>query len=125
MKYLKHFESVDSDYHKQVIKDVFQDIIDDYDLEEYNPSMSQVFGFGVEPKTFYYKINRIRGNKIALDIWAQKDFELADFPKIDVSGHIKRLESMGYIVGYTLSGKKPTPKRYHTIHLFINYSDLI
>lgn len=43
MKYLKHFESVDSDYHSQVIKDVFQDIIDEYDLEEYNPSTEYIW----------------------------------------------------------------------------------
>lgn len=57
-------------------------------------------------------------------MWAQKDFVLANFPKIDISGHIKRLESMGYIVTYTLSGKKPAPKKYPVINLFIDYSNI-
>ena len=133
MKYLKHFESVDSDYHVQAIKDVFQDIIDEYDLEEYNPSTEDIFGFGGEPLTFFYKIGPLKGspitsgirsNKIELGMWAQKDFVLANFPKIDISGHIKRLESMGYIVTYTLSGKKPAPKKYPVIDLFIDYSNI-
>lgn len=113
MKYLKHFEDLDKwgseraskddiKYHMQVIKDVFQDIFDEYDIEELVDD--SVFG----PTGLFYSIfkaglfnTRLQYNCIYLKI---RELDHGSYigseavKTMDLSGHIKRLQNMGYSV---------------------------
>lgn len=113
MRYLKKFEELDEwgslraseediKYHMQVIKDVFQDIFDEYDIEE----LLDDSNFG--PTGLFYSIfkagrfnTRLRYNCIYLKI---RELDHGSYIRseaintMDLSGHIKRLQNMGYSV---------------------------
>lgn len=81
-----------SDEDLLIIKDVFQDIIDEWDLYDSSIYRQQIGKF--------YKIFK-RGDMIVFQIWSESSghFQQSDFlNKIDLSGHIRTLESMGYSV---------------------------
>lgn len=106
MKHLKYFESViseearfaapdiDDGHHINTIKDLFQDIFDDFGIEE-----SRVCpGPGI-----YWCIEKVyvkNEDESYFELYIRKydDCGRADLPTIDISGHIKTLESMGYEV---------------------------
>ena len=100
IKSFKLFESEllssnDINYHLQVIKDVFKDIIDDYDLYRWDIN-------SLEENAFYYDIyHSTRYEKLCLRIFYSENghFVYSDVIKnIDISKNIKRLESIGYKV---------------------------
>lgn len=111
MKYLKHFEFksartnsfTDDQFHMNQIKDVFQDIFDDYGIEESKLTY---------PGTGFYFTIYSDTNQCVLYIrkYANPPHSQTrvNIPKIDLSGHIKTLESMGYKIGGELGD------RYHT-----------
>ena len=96
MKYLKKFESVnisDQD-HINTIKDVFQDIFDEWGIEETNLCP----GAGL-----YWCIYNSQNEEYedTFDLYIRKYNRgggRVDMPDIDISGHIKTLQSMGYLV---------------------------
>ena len=112
MRYLKRFESVksDIDYHMQVVRDVFQDIIDDYNIEEFiTPADDDAYDIA----GFYYHMSPYPeyNTNSTLDLKIVKSIRLAffnqvinvsdiknDVDRIDFTPPIKRLESMGYHV---------------------------
>lgn len=110
MKHLRFFESSgDIKYHKRVILDIFQDIIDDYNIERYNSvDMADDIG-GIyyilydihdsdEFKLIYLKIF-LKGDKLRPEYYLNNN-EFIDGLKLDK----KRLESLGYKVSdYTLN----------------------
>lgn len=103
MKYLKYFENSESDirYNIQEITDVFQDIIDDYDMEK-SPLNSANNGLNyhlvyqpeLKQSTFFGK------GKYILFMWDQRGGILSTeiLQKIDFTPYIKRLKDMGYEV---------------------------
>lgn len=125
MKYLKkYFESADSEedqYHIDVIKDVFQDIFDEWGIEE--DAESNRWSSGLYwTIAAEHKLNYI--NKIDRGYWLfirkykflphgeggdeEDNLTKVAIPPIDISGHIKTLQSMGYKVdtrGYVIGSK--------------------
>ena len=110
MKHLRFFESrSDIPYHKRIILDIFQDIIDDYNIERYNSvamadNISGIYYIlydiqsGGEFKLIYLKIF-LKGDKLRPEFYLNKS-EFVDNLKSDK----KRLESLGYKVrDYTLT----------------------
>lgn len=105
MKHLKYFESFEEDiesegedikYHMMLIKDIFQDVIDDYHIEySLNNELDYIDGL------YYYISYDKNNNYIEFDISYIEDETYAgslDILKMDLSGHIKRLENIGYDV---------------------------
>lgn len=102
MKYLKHFESGNTKDHQDhilAIKDVFQDVFDDWNIEELNKL------FGRHASGLYWNIFHASGAPVGsiyqywLQIMKYDDVGRGiDIPPIDVSGHVKTLQSMGYRV---------------------------
>ena len=98
MKHLRYFKSKKEDYHMQVVKDVFQDIIDDYDLYEKKYGSLDTTGGG-DFYTIGYR--RVRTKDVVfIKIWhlnADGVFEKSEkLSKINFVPYVKRLEDMGY-----------------------------
>lgn len=112
MKHLKPFnenafyDDSDYKYHKQVVLDVFQDVIDDYNMET---SIDEDYK---EPHGFCFRIKPVPRNKIYVSIKNRSD-ETATYRGIpmpndvnnDIKKSINRLERMGYVI------KSPGSKR--------------
>ena len=91
----KIVESSDSEYYSQIVKDVFQDIIDDYDIDEAgNPN----FIGGGETDGLYYSIKKHSEHKTITLYIRKYDRGLLMPLDIDLSKHIERLKSMGFRV---------------------------
>ena len=108
MKHLKKFNESKTPLliTKQDMKDVFQDIIDDYDFYEFGTRESPTDGFN-------YSINKYNmgaggvGGKISIYFIYVEDGEYAFSPiikSIDFTPHINRLERMGYKVESNIDG---------------------
>lgn len=112
MKHIKLFESFEEDikhnsenvrYHKMMIKDVFQDVIDDYDIEYNLGELDDIDGLyyfiSENPNGKEIRGDRKKHNIIYFDISYIMDTQYAiskDIMNIDLSKHIQRLENMGY-----------------------------
>ena len=87
--------SSDIDYHLQAIKDVFQDVIDDYDLYRLDINTSMA-----DENAFYYDVYHSGKHKrFGLRIFYSENgyFAYSDVIKnMDISKNIKRLENIGY-----------------------------
>ena len=133
MRYLKRFESVTSDiqYHMRVVKDVFQDIIDDYNIEEFiTPADDDAYDI----TGFYYhmsphpKYNTIV-KSIRLAFYNQvinvNDIK-NDVDRIDFTPPIKRLESMGYHVTMYMRSSKAYDNGFtdNWVEIIINFPDI-
>ena len=95
MKHLHYFK--DSEYHIQVIKDVFQDIIDKYDMCPYTSHICEddELDYIIKPtNTSYYQIEVrfISRGPISNNI-LEETYE-------DIKEAKDRLESMGYKTGH-------------------------
>lgn len=99
----KKFENVDDiQYHKQVIKDVFQDIIDEYDMyeeETNNPFTERLSGFFYKIEHMF-KTTKLGYHPLYVKFTKYNNGSVSYIGKLrlDISGHIKTLESMGYDV---------------------------
>lgn len=110
MKYLKPFnendfyDDSDYKYHKQVVLDVFQDVIDDYNMET---SIDEDFKM---PPGFCFRIKPLPRNRIYAAIYNRDDHEIIMPMPDDVNNNIKksinRLERMGYVIIIKSPGSK-------------------
>ena len=112
MKYLKLFEKwerIDINefkHHKEIVKDVFQDIIDEYDIYEFIPSASSdadVMCFYIGKKLEIitnFPEHKSDNNILSFEIFPNLSKTIKNYivRNINFDGHIKRLESMGYLL---------------------------
>ena len=115
MKYLKHFENAfyddpDYKYHKQVILDVFQDVIDDYNMEtsideDFKTPPGFCFRMKPVPKGIYIKII----NRDFIDYVIPMPEDVNN----DIKKSIDRLKRMGYVV--VGRNGRPVVNRYKTL----------
>ena len=105
MKHLKYFESVDDlEYHKLMIHDVFQDIIDDYGIERGKLGDVDGLFYSITDSRATHWLLRCKGNQIVFMIWDECGYDfipndiIRDIKNECLQPHIRRLESMGYTV---------------------------
>lgn len=103
MKYLKYFESEsDLNYHLQIVKDIFQSLIDDYNMHDMDTGVKpiQTDGDVVDPN-YYYEIYNTDNHKkqgITIHIVTSKEVKY-EFEFInEVMSIVGRLKSLGYSV---------------------------
>lgn len=120
------FETNDIKYHQDAIRDVFQDVIDDYDIEQvdsfkhnrysYNETtynISKVFSENCIRLVFLFTgegmvgINYFNGKGIPKEFYTK------------IHNDIKRLESIGYLVNVEETGMNPNGR---WIQIFIRYT---
>lgn len=103
MKHIKRFnEAKQDDYHLQVVKDVFQDIIDDYDIEYSN--------FDYTMAGIYYNIKKYIDNKCDFYIWRNNRVsEISDLTDEEkniipiIRKNMSRLDALGYTTALEFS----------------------
>ena len=94
MKHLKMYEGFEE---TQTIKDIFQDLFDEYDISEYIPDAHDE-----EEECMLYFFAKDDGDTLILEIFPSFSRIKQDVVKgIDFSGHEQRLESMGYYVSFS------------------------
>lgn len=118
MIHLKRFNESnqsDIDFHLQVIKDVFQDLIDEWDLEFCN---WVGIGTAFDPGN-HFSLRAFDNSDIIIDIFNKankvsvwKHVSSSPTFKKDVVDNISRLRRMGYDVQYN---------DHHHIKIFISY----
>lgn len=91
LKHLKYFESMEYQHHINAIRDVFQDIFDDWNMEELNSMIDR------NTHGLYYNF-RALDSDIVFCIRNIDSGKLINIPTIDISNHIKTLKSMGYVI---------------------------
>ena len=94
MKHIKKFNESQSDieYHKQVIKDIFQDVFDEYLIEESGPDISF---------SEYGLLYNLDANDDCITLYIRKydeEHKISDISYINYSNQVERLRSMGYNV---------------------------
>lgn len=102
MKHLKKFNESKTPllFTKQDMKDVFQDIIDDYDFYEFGTRESPTDGFNYQISKYNMGAGGV-GGKISIYFIYAKNGRYAFSPiikDIDFTPHINKLEKMGYKV---------------------------
>ena len=104
MKYLKLFESIEDQDHINTIKDVFQDIFDEWNMEESNsnPGAGLYWSIYKDGLRYCLYIRKYDGEGYRIDM-----------PPIDISGHMKTLSSMGY----RTEGEKGEGERSYSRHI--------
>lgn len=106
------FNSVED--HIKTIKDMFQDLIDDYDINvSINDHSAKYVGYNLNISSRYNNVGD--GGDIKLYLRLLVDGVLEEH-NLDVSNQIKRLESLGYFIKSLSSDKQ--------IILDIDYSDV-
>ena len=99
-EYKRNLEKdADIRYHKGIIKDIFQDLFDEYDMEEYiNNDYRPVARDGM----FYYIRKDKYGDLIIIEIFPGSNDPTGDqnlkIKKMKLDGYKQRLEAMGYSV---------------------------
>ena len=100
MKYLKYFESEsDLNYHLQIVKDIFQSLIDDYNMHDMDTGVKPIETDGdvVDPN-YYYEIYESGGKAITIHMVTSKELKYeSEFVK-EVKSIVGRLRSLGYSV---------------------------
>ena len=103
MKYLKLFEeinSIDSEYHTDMIKDIIQSIIDDYNIYKINNvSVEMNSVLSSNQKSNWYYLDNEPYPYVFISFYLNP--KESDKIISDILNSAKRLEKIGYVVSYS------------------------